>query len=599
MIAGETLKRYFLDELRSLRQESVRFARDFPVVATQLGLAGSRAKDPHVELLLQSFAFLTGQLRYALDLQDATLAGQLAEALQPELAAPLASMGMVQLQVHPTDANFQRPQRLAARSELQSVAKTGGVRCRFTTLEEVPFYPLEVTQVAPMAVNEAPAELVPKAAVSGLRVVVRALGHPMHKLALPQLRFALCGDAAYRLFDCLQRRVVGIAAGDADAGVTAMRPLPLAALRLGECAEVAEVAAYTGAAHPGLALLRRYFAFPEQQLTASLHGLPTRGCRQGIVLWLWLSEPCPAVDLESLRLNCVPAENLYRQRLEPFALQQGKVEYPLVGDRLQHHACEVHSVLSLGLTDARGAERPLRPAYGFSPEPVESDPREVAYFSLRRAPSQYPSVAGTESWVTFVDADHVPALAPGMRVGGSLWCTNRRWAEQLGVGDALQAAPGVPVVGGTFVSEVSAYHAPATLGEGLHRLCAQLGQACLPLQGGEVGLARLREVLQAHFAPNNARARQQVQGLRALAHRRVAERTGREAWHGLTTGIELTLTVEQAAFAETSALLLGRVLGECFGHFAPLNSFVRLSLRDVGGETLWRFPARSAGRWEP
>jgi type VI secretion system protein ImpG len=219
------------------------------------------------------------------------------------------------------------------------------------------------------------------------------------------------------------------------------------------------------------------------------------------------------------------------------------------------------------------------------------------FFSLRREISQYPSVPGTETYVTFVDSrrPHGPRLAA--TVGGVAWCTNRRAAERLSPGVELQASPGVAVRGGTLATRPSRHGTPKLLGEPLRRLCAQLSHQTLPLWGGVDALSRFKHVLREHGEHGNALARQQIDGLVGVAHARVAERTGREAWHGLTTGVELTFSVDLGQFADSSAQLFGQVLTECLAEFAPLNSFVRVRLMDTEGNLLRESPLRTRGHW--
>ncbi|NQZ09802.1 MAG: type VI secretion system baseplate subunit TssF, partial [Algicola sp.] len=51
---------YFQQEMRFLRQSVEAFSQTYPQVASELKLSAGRSSDPHVEQLLQSFAFMTG-----------------------------------------------------------------------------------------------------------------------------------------------------------------------------------------------------------------------------------------------------------------------------------------------------------------------------------------------------------------------------------------------------------------------------------------------------------------------------------------------------------------------------------------------------------
>src|SRR3954468_19130790 len=63
----DSLLRYYNDELAYLREMGREFARQYPMVANRLELQDGHPADPHVERLIESFAFLTGRIQRELD----------------------------------------------------------------------------------------------------------------------------------------------------------------------------------------------------------------------------------------------------------------------------------------------------------------------------------------------------------------------------------------------------------------------------------------------------------------------------------------------------------------------------------------------------
>ena len=63
----EDLLRYYKDELTYLRRMGGEFARTYPRVAERLELGRDECADPQVELLIESFAFLSARLQRDLD----------------------------------------------------------------------------------------------------------------------------------------------------------------------------------------------------------------------------------------------------------------------------------------------------------------------------------------------------------------------------------------------------------------------------------------------------------------------------------------------------------------------------------------------------
>src|SRR3990167_8606502 len=97
--AADRLKDFYQQELAALRDEASEFAHDYPDQASMLGIHRGRSQDPQVELLMQSFAYLTGRLRHQLEVDQAELPNALLADLYPHLEAPLPSMMVAEIEV--------------------------------------------------------------------------------------------------------------------------------------------------------------------------------------------------------------------------------------------------------------------------------------------------------------------------------------------------------------------------------------------------------------------------------------------------------------------------------------------------------------------
>jgi len=58
---------YYERELTFLRQMGVEFAENYPKPARRLGLEPEKCEDPHVERMLEAFAFLTARVHLKID----------------------------------------------------------------------------------------------------------------------------------------------------------------------------------------------------------------------------------------------------------------------------------------------------------------------------------------------------------------------------------------------------------------------------------------------------------------------------------------------------------------------------------------------------
>ncbi len=73
--AADEFVNEYLRELEYLRREGRDFAADHPKVAGRLRLQDNESQDPHVERLLEGFAFLTARIQRKLDDDHSELRG--------------------------------------------------------------------------------------------------------------------------------------------------------------------------------------------------------------------------------------------------------------------------------------------------------------------------------------------------------------------------------------------------------------------------------------------------------------------------------------------------------------------------------------------
>ena len=92
---------YYERELRYLRELGSEFARHFPKVAGRLGAAELSQADPHVERLLEGFAYMAARVHLKLDSEFPRFTQQLTELVYPHYLAPTPSMAVVQFAVDP------------------------------------------------------------------------------------------------------------------------------------------------------------------------------------------------------------------------------------------------------------------------------------------------------------------------------------------------------------------------------------------------------------------------------------------------------------------------------------------------------------------
>src|SRR6267378_1457376 len=271
----EDLLRYYNGELEYLRQMGQRFARLYPRLAGQLELSSNGSADPHVERLLESFAFLTGRLQRSLDLEFPQITAGLLGVLYPHLVSPIPSMSVACFSGKNKEGKYPFG-GVPRNSEL--LAQLGdGLNCRFRTCYDTVALPMEVS--AGFASRDDYEFLDREAAVLGvisLKIApvrgVKVTLAEMKKAARNRLRFYLNGNNSLvqTIYELLFCHVLKIAVVGEDKAATYLSP---DSIRPVGFALDEEVIPYPAESHPGYRLIQEYFALPEKFLFFDLMNL--------------------------------------------------------------------------------------------------------------------------------------------------------------------------------------------------------------------------------------------------------------------------------------------------------------------------------------
>src|SRR3546814_9156979 len=134
---------YYESELTALRKLSREFAGRYPKIASRLLLEGDTCEDPHVERMIESFAFLTGRIHKKLDDEFPQITEALLSVLYPHFLRPVPSMSIAQLLPAPS-AELGAVQRVPRGTELLP-RPVQGVPVRYRTAYPVAVWPVQIT----------------------------------------------------------------------------------------------------------------------------------------------------------------------------------------------------------------------------------------------------------------------------------------------------------------------------------------------------------------------------------------------------------------------------------------------------------------------
>src|ERR1022692_1650160 len=92
---------YYERELTYMRQLGAQFAEKYPKIASRLILEPTKCDDPHVERLLEGFAFLAARVHLKIDDEFPEITEALLGIVYPHFVRPLPSMSIAQFHLDP------------------------------------------------------------------------------------------------------------------------------------------------------------------------------------------------------------------------------------------------------------------------------------------------------------------------------------------------------------------------------------------------------------------------------------------------------------------------------------------------------------------
>ena len=596
------LLRYYNQELRYLREMGGEFAREFPKIAGRLGMEGLEVADPYVERLLEGAAFLAARVQLKQDAEFPQLAQRLLDMVSPNLAAPLPSMLVAQLQ--PANdpnliAGFTLPRGSAL---LGPRTALGPTRCEFRTAQPVTLTPIKVAQVEYfLSATDIPLSGLPlrERPKSGVRVRLELPeGMRFAQLPLQSLRFFMGGlqDVALKLHELATCRCVGVLAG--AGGRDAQRQfLGHENVRAVGLADDEAMLPVTLRGLSGTRLMQEYFAFPQRFLFIDVEGLaPAFARTAGNTFELVLLFDRYEASLEgggepaNFALNCVPAINLFERRAERISVDDSSTAFQVIPDRLAGTDFEVFDVAAvtgysndsdelkfLPLFDVPHAD-PAGAAGFFS---ATREPRLISERSKREGPRS--AYVASEVFLSLVDLQRAPYRSELRQLSAQVRCTNRDLPLFMpsGSGDGgLTLESRAPVQGVAIVAGPSRPVSAMREGPLAWRLLSLLSLNYLSLvnEDPERGALALRELIGLFAQSNDAGMMRQVEGVRAVSASPVVRRHPAPGPIAFGRGLEVRVEVDELSFEGGSATLLGAVLHHYFSRHVSMNSFVQTQL---------------------
>lgn len=590
------LEREYESELAFIRHYAKEFAAERPGIAGRLVLSEDTgvSQDPHVERMIEAFAFLTARVQVKLKDEFPELVDALLNILYPHYLAPIPSMAIAQLELDPAQGNLTTGPIIKRNTEVFS-REINGLPCRFRTTADTELWPLEILRAryegAPFG-REISDVVDPRRlrdAESAIRIEIKSRSaHPLTKLDIKKLRFFLSGDmpTTNQLYELIFNHAVSVMVRIPNVNPKdSYAFLPVSCLQQVGYGPEEGMLPYGPRSLPGYRLLTEFFAFPHKFLFFDVTNLETLHQLQAtdqFELVLFLNKPSPQLETrikgDTFRLGCTPIINLFRQTAEPIRLTRTKMQYPLYPDVRRLQSMEVYSIDEVESIHPETKEViQYKPFFSF--QHTSDAAGERAYWCHHRAPSIRDDDQGTDVTMSFVDLDFNPTVPPAEVAIVTTTCSNRDIPANI---QKTGADPwGFQLVGQSPVRRITTPVEPTKplrLRDATNRwrLISHLSLNHLSITGGSDGAAALREILRLYDYTASQTTAQIIDGVTSINSERSVAPIQDAKTRGFCRGLDVTVTFDDEKYPGTGFFLLSCVLEHFLGQYATINSFTRM-----------------------
>lgn len=588
---------YYHNEMSFLRHMGKAFSKRYPKIAHRLNFSPGETSDPHLERLLESFAFLTSYLQQDIDNQLPRLSGALLSILYPHLMTPIPPMSIVQFNpstAKPMTACHTVPRHFS----LYTSSKSNDI-CNFRTGYDTEIWPIQVQNIE--LIHSETVDFTLSHHAYMLKISLKAFKTPFHKLDIKSLRFFINGTSMEQiiLYQLFFQEKIPIAIQSKKG--TAPKILSDDSIHSVGFNRDENLVPCPSNAHPAYGLLQEYFSFPQKFMFIDLKNLDFSQAEEEAFLYIPIIDETAAQTITfppyRLLLGCTPIVNLFHRTSEPIHFDHKKIDYRLVPDYRREISTEIHSIEKVFISSLNNTEvHEVEPYFSYTH--TASNEKQTLFWNARRRETVNPDIPGTDLWLNFVNWDLTPEIPAANVAYASILCTNRALASLIPANTIFKTNDPIPAESILCLYPPTDTIYPPDEGATQWQLISGLATNYLSFSSGKESVEVLREILRLFNMSDKSRDIA-PDCLISLETKPIVRRMGTDAWRGFAKGTEIILSVDEAyQNGGIDIFLFSQVLSHFFGLYTQINSFTQLTLQSIHKEGVWKtWPAR-AGEYQ-
>jgi len=608
---------YYTRELQHVRGMAAEFAAQYPRIAGRLAIdERGDCTDPYVERLLEGQAFLAARVQLKIDAEFPRFTQSLLETVFPHYLSPTPSMALVQFRPDLSESALAEGYRVPRGTRLRSTMGPEGLTpCLYQTAHETVLWPVRIADVR-YVTRDMAALGIPAAAGAQAALHIRLetpQDLPFSQVKLEALTFHIqaTGEKQMRLYEQMVGGCQGVIVRPPGARPGASCALGPDAVRPVGLGRQEALLPYDARSFQGYRLLHEYFAFPQRFMFVQIGGLgqAVRQCAGGQLDIILLMKQADlhlesTVEAADLALFCTPSINLFPKQADWIPVTDRFSEFQVIPDRTRGLDYEVYRVMRVAGQSSAQKEQEFLPFYAANDFQRESG-GGGAYYAVHRVSRVLsererqlgrPTYAGSEVYLSLVDVTGAPYRADLRQLGVAALCTNRDLPLRLTPGRGntdFVLDLGAPVESVRCIGRPSPPRASWAEGEVAWRAVSHLALNYASLADTEGGkaAAALQDILRLYSHADEPQVAKQIAGIGDVACRPITRRAPTPGPITFARGLEVTVTLDDAAFEGTGVYLLGMILARFFAQYVSINSFTETVLRTVARGEVKRWGA--------
>jgi len=571
---NESLLPYYSQEVTHLKRKLNEFASTNPNAGDTLKINNENIEDPHVNRLLDGFAFLTAELQQKLDNSFSELSTGLLESIYPEYLSILPSTSIVQFQPL---GDLDKPYKIHSGDMLES-SPINGDTCKFTIAYDTDLLPLTVKSAK--FHNHTLAG--PKAAGIDSTSVLEISLATMNSIEFSQLdckkiRFFIDGDRGFsnKILDMILGHTNKLIIHDNNETVD----IPITAIKqLGFDQEhkILPNNSKTPSAH---ATIIEYFAYSKkfQFIEINLSDVLKQFNSEAS---LYIYFDCKNSDLETyidkdnFILNATPIINLFPNSAEPIVLDNYKSEYPVIANSNNPNNFEIYSIDNVSAITPSGEKIDYLPFYSTN---YNIEQNSKLWTCNRR------KLEGQDFYqmnVSLVDPDINIQFHQDNILSINTLCTNANLPTKLLFNNGTPYLQFCETTAPTkSIKCLMPFTKPSYLFNNNKQFWKLLSLLNLNVQTMlDEKCNNLKRMLELHCADTMKHSRTIISSIQSSSSKQILARDPNGILNSFCQGTEITINIDEKILGNESILQLGNVLNHFFASKVTLNSFIQLKI---------------------